>query len=131
MHIFGHQKAIHWCVEQYIYVSQVIQNMKPTTLSFSPWLYCCLKCLGNIRAPNLATHISFFYRECNRTHLASSIKYLVQEKLPNHFQSHILCAGSDVGIQGSCKRDSGGPLMYLNREEQQCKYFTTTNQSSV
>jgi secreted trypsin-like serine protease len=35
----------------------------------------------------------------------------IKEKLPDLFPNHVLCAGTDVGTQGSCKGDSGGPLL--------------------
>ena len=62
-------------------------------------------------------------RDCNQTHFATSgsASIKVGEKLPQLFQSHVICAGSDVGAQGSCTGDSGGPLMFLNREEHKCR----------
>ena len=30
------------------------------------------------------------------------------------FNSHLLCTGSNSGPQGTCKGDSGGPLMWLD-----------------
>jgi len=59
-----------------------------------------------------------FFSFCNRTHTQStrSTKERIAEKLPILFQNHILCAGEDTGNQGSCKGDSGGPLMYFNSE---------------
>jgi len=49
----------------------------------------------------------------------------VREKLPQLFQGHILCAGTDVGGQGSCKGDSGGPLMYYQRKTNSWIQFAT------
>ena len=53
-----------------------------------------------------------FLRYCNNTHTATSgrTKERVQKELPELFQNHILCAGTLIGSQGSCKGDSGGPL---------------------
>ncbi len=50
----------------------------------------------------------------------TSTKDLIQTAVPKLFQSSILCAGNDVGIDGSCKGDSGGPLMTKNRRKNQC-----------
>jgi hypothetical protein len=52
----------------------------------------------------------------------SSTKDLIQTTVPKLFQSSILCAGNDVGVEGSCKGDSGGPLMTKNRRQNQCNY---------
>jgi secreted trypsin-like serine protease len=40
----------------------------------------------------------------------------IQKKLPDLFPSHVLCAGVEFGTQGSCKGDSGGPLLLHNWE---------------
>ena len=35
--------------------------------------------------------------------------------MPNLFQNNLLCAGIEIGTQGSCHGDSGGPLMIKDR----------------
>ncbi len=50
---------------------------------------------------------------CNDTY-ASAVgvnKQYVDTYLPKLFQSNLLCAGHESSEQGSCKGDSGGPLM--------------------
>lgn len=72
-------------------------------------------------------HNLIFFRYCNTTHVGTvSTKDKIKTNLPNLFQSHILCAGSDVPNQGSCEGDSGGPLMIKNRELSQCKILLTS-----
>ena len=60
--------------------------------------------------------IAFFYifiRYCNTTHenVTPKIKDIVQTFLPQLFQPILFCAGYATSEQGSCKGDSGGPLM--------------------
>jgi hypothetical protein len=50
-------------------------------------------------------------------HSSLSLKEIIKKKLPDLFLNHILCAGTVFGGQGVCKGDSGGPLMFHNREE--------------
>ena len=66
-----------------------------------------------------------YFRICNETYskTTSTTEELIHNTLPNLFQSHILCAGTDIGKQGSCFGDSGGPLMIFNRTARICKFY--------
>ena len=46
-------------------------------------------------------------------------------KLPQLFQNHTLCAGSDIVEKGSCNGDSGGPLMKYQRKSNNWVQFAT------
>ena len=53
---------------------------------------------------------------CNDTHSRKgAVAEQVQKVVPDLFQSHVLCAGYDIGNQGPCRGDSGGPLQFHDR----------------
>ena len=56
---------------------------------------------------------------CNETHknVGGFIQGTVRDYLPNLFTDIVLCAGNSASRQGSCKGDSGSPLMIFNTSE--------------
>jgi secreted trypsin-like serine protease len=52
---------------------------------------------------------------------SATLEKTIQEVIPKLYQNQILCAGVSVGNQGSCKGDSGGPLMF--KDDESGKFF--------
>jgi hypothetical protein len=64
----------------------------------------------------LNSNFCLFYSYCNLTHSRTTIttETVISKYLPYLFQGHLLCAGKRETKLGSCKGDSGGPLMYYD-----------------
>jgi secreted trypsin-like serine protease len=62
-----------------------------------------------------------FFSYCNATHEKTSGKVAssVEQYLPELFKPNLLCAGYESAEQGSCKGDSGGPLMIFKTKTSQ------------
>ena len=60
---------------------------------------------------------------CNFTHENAIIENVVQNYLPQLFQPILLCAGYETSEQGSCKGDSGGPLMIHDTSNTKLKLY--------
>ena len=59
--------------------------------------------------------------ECNSSYIeTTSTRESIRKLLTKGFTDGVMCAGSDLGMEGSCKGDSGGPLMTFDRRLQQC-----------
>ena len=58
----------------------------------------------------------FYFSVCNEHYqlFTKNNKDSIKRLLPNDLQNNLLCATSTVNNQGSCKGDSGGPLMIFN-----------------
>ena len=58
-------------------------------------------------------HLTIFHQAyCNETHTGGGVhRHNINEQLPNHFSSNVLCAGKEQIAVGSCHGDSGGPLV--------------------
>jgi hypothetical protein len=57
----------------------------------------------------------FPQKYCNKTHTRHDTKKKhIQQVLPALFQSHLICAGTDLSSQGACTGDSGGPLQFYD-----------------
>ena len=70
----------------------------------------------------LLTNTQIICSDCNSSYVeTTSTRENIRKALPRRFLNHVMCAGTDVGMAGACRGDSGGPMMIRNRTLHQCK----------